>query len=335
MRRRTRAHTKEFPAGLRDKVILHLSGLGFSPTWAQCRAVAWQGTAGVVTYDTSQHGARRPYLIVVVLERGAIPGLFGDLSLPNDSLPNVRSSPYLAVTDGSEWAWYRNSPNGADLTPLGEPPPPPSTPRGGRWLEPVRDKRVVKQALQVMSVALRDSHGGGIVERFDVISRLLFAKVFDEREVQEGAKDRYEFQLDPGDTLDSLSQRIGRLWHRACSRHNHLRHGGIPELTDDRAALHRIVSILQDVDLLSTPGDIKGMAYEEILRNTFEKNENQQFFTPHEVVEFMTKLVAPQPGEAVCDPACGTGGFLVEAIRVAGQQAELTGADVDARLVRP
>lgn len=207
-------------------------------------------------------------------------------------------------------------------------------PPGCQGLEPVRDKRAFKQLVQAMNVAQRDSGGGGIVERFDVVSKVLFTKVFDEREVEQAAKDRYEFQIEPGDTIDSVWRRVTGLWHRACSRHESLYQGRIPELTGDKRALHRMVEILKNVSLLRTPGDIKGIAYEELLRNTFDKNENQQFFTPHEVVEFMVKMTAPGENDMICDPACGTGGFLVEALRVSRNAVNLVGAEVDERLVR-
>jgi len=204
----------------------------------------------------------------------------------------------------------------------------------GRYLEPTQHKREFRQLLQAMNVALRDSHGGGIVERFDVISKLLFAKVFDENEVRQGVKERHDFRLDVDDTPDALFGRISAVWVRACAEHDALFHGRVADLTQDRAALFRMVGLLEGVSLVETRGDIKGLAYEELLRNTFDKNENQQFFTPHEVVEFMVQIAAPTDGEVVCDPACGTGGFLVEASRVVGDHPHLIGAEVDERLAR-
>ena len=259
---------------------------------------------------------------------GATPSLFLNLPSPEDE------SGCVAFTDGSRWSWYRNSGHGSELVPLDDPPPSPASPLGQRWLEPVWDKRNFKNILRAMNVALRDSHGGGIVERFDVIGKVLFTKVFDEREVREGDKDRYELYAGTDDTLESLAERADAVWKRACARHEGLYHGGVPKLTEDRPALRRMVEILQDVDLLETRGDIKGLAYEETLRNTFDKNENQQFFTPHELVEFIVELAAPARDEVICDPACGTGGFLVEACVSARANEGVVGAEVDARLAQ-
>lgn len=199
-------------------------------------------------------------------------------------------------------------------------------------LEPVVDKRAFKLLLHAMSAALRDSHGGGIVERFDVISKLLFLKLFDEREVAEQRKGSFEFQVRAGDGPQAVAKRVDRLWLRARRRFPFLHSTDSPRFSRDSAAISRIVQLLQMASLRDTPGDIKGLAYEEILRNTFDKNDNQQFFTPHEIVEFMVHMVRPSTNDTICDPACGTGGFLVETLKFSGVGSRLVGVEVDARL---
>lgn len=46
-----------------------------------------------------------------------------------------------------------------------------------------------------------------------------------------------------------------------------------------------------------------------------KKNDGGQFFTPREIIRVIVKAVNPQIGESVYDPACGTGGFLIEAFK--------------------
>jgi type I restriction enzyme M protein len=53
--------------------------------------------------------------------------------------------------------------------------------------------------------------------------------------------------------------------------------------------------------------------------------ENGEFYTPRPVVRFMVEMVDPRLGETVLDPACGTGGFLVEAYRHLEQQCQAVG----------
>ncbi len=86
----------------------------------------------------------------------------------------------------------------------------------------------------------------------------------------------------------------------------------------DPAKLRRlIVELIDKVDWSSLSADVKGDAYEGLL----EKNAHDtkggagQYFTPRPVIEAIVEVIRPQPGEKICDPACGTGGFLLEAHR--------------------
>jgi len=64
-------------------------------------------------------------------------------------------------------------------------------------------------------------------------------------------------------------------------------------------------------ELPLTQGDIKGDLYEYLLSKLQTSGIAGQFRTPRHVIEMMVKLIDPQPTDLVCDPACGTGGFLV------------------------
>jgi type I restriction enzyme M protein len=57
--------------------------------------------------------------------------------------------------------------------------------------------------------------------------------------------------------------------------------------------------------------DVKGDAYEGLLEKNAQdtKSGAGQYFTPRALIRAMVDCIAPRPGETVCDPACGTGGF--------------------------
>jgi type I restriction enzyme M protein len=74
----------------------------------------------------------------------------------------------------------------------------------------------------------------------------------------------------------------------------------------------RIVKLLERFDLSKTSDDIKGLAFERFLGTTF-RGELGQFFTPRPIVDFMVSLLDPREGELICDPAAGSGGFLIRA----------------------
>jgi type I restriction enzyme M protein len=84
----------------------------------------------------------------------------------------------------------------------------------------------------------------------------------------------------------------------------------------DPAKLRRlIVDLIDKEQWTSLSSDVKGDAYEGLLQKNAEdvKGGAGQYFTPRELITRMVEVMAPQPGQTICDPACGTGGFLLAA----------------------
>ena len=77
-----------------------------------------------------------------------------------------------------------------------------------------------------------------------------------------------------------------------------------------RNTFERILEELSSINLSDTDEDIKGVAFETFLGKTF-RGELGQFFTPRSVVEYMVKVLDIKEGDLVCDPCCGSGGFLI------------------------
>jgi type I restriction enzyme M protein len=82
-----------------------------------------------------------------------------------------------------------------------------------------------------------------------------------------------------------------------------------------------IVEKLEKYNLSTTSDDIKGIAFEQFLGRTF-RGELGQFFTPRTVVDFMVEILDPQEGEIICDPCCGSGGFLIKAFEYVRAKVE-------------
>lgn len=82
-----------------------------------------------------------------------------------------------------------------------------------------------------------------------------------------------------------------------------------------------ILEKLEKYNLSDTSDDIKGIAFEEFLGKTF-RGELGQFFTPRTIVDFMTNILNPQEGETICDPTCGSGGFLIKAFEYIREKIE-------------
>lgn len=79
--------------------------------------------------------------------------------------------------------------------------------------------------------------------------------------------------------------------------------------------LKRVITLIGEENWLSMDGDIKGSIYENILEKNGQdkKSGAGQYFTPRALINAMIDVVQPQITETVCDPACGTGGFLLAA----------------------
>jgi type I restriction enzyme M protein len=73
------------------------------------------------------------------------------------------------------------------------------------------------------------------------------------------------------------------------------------------------VGIINDMHIKEQNHDTQGDMYEYLLSELQSSGKNGQFRTPRHIINMMVKLVDPQLGEVVLDPACGTAGFLVEA----------------------
>jgi len=77
--------------------------------------------------------------------------------------------------------------------------------------------------------------------------------------------------------------------------------------------LQEAVSILDEVGIVGEKPDIQGDIYEHLLGELKTAGKNGQFRTPRHIIRMMVELVGPDIGQKICDPACGTGGFLIGA----------------------
>ena len=84
----------------------------------------------------------------------------------------------------------------------------------------------------------------------------------------------------------------------------------------DPAKLRRlIVELIDREQWTAMDADVKGDAYEGLLEKNAQdtKGGAGQYFTPRPLIQAIVDVMTPRPGETICDPACGTGGFLLAA----------------------
>ncbi|MHB8252168.1 MAG: N-6 DNA methylase [Acidiferrobacter sp.] len=148
-------------------------------------------------------------------------------------------------------------------------------------------------------------------DEFNEIFKLIFAKIWDEKEALENRKDKVvEFRkaIDPEITFD----RINNLFHKACEEWP-----GIFKQGEDIELAQRHLQVcvgpIEGVRLMGSNLRIMDDAFEYLLP-TEAKKKKGQFFTPRHVVEMCVRMLNPTRKEYVMDPSCGSGGFLLHAM---------------------
>jgi len=83
----------------------------------------------------------------------------------------------------------------------------------------------------------------------------------------------------------------------------------------DPAKLNRLISLIDEETWIGLDVDVKGDIYEGLLQKNAEdvKSGAGQYFTPRPIIKGMVEVMQPEPGDDICDPACGTGGFFLSA----------------------
>ena len=150
---------------------------------------------------------------------------------------------------------------------------------------------------------------------FHEIVKLLVMKLYDERN---NAKRGLQFGITSGEYRDILANRPSDFERRIEKLFDTVRSKYGSFLSDDALRLKPltlayVVGRLQYISLARTPGDVKGEAFQAFVYR-HQRGDRGEFFTPHPIVRLAVEMIAPQPNETVIDPACGSGGFLIQTI---------------------
>jgi type I restriction enzyme M protein len=166
---------------------------------------------------------------------------------------------------------------------------------------------------------------------FDEISKILFIKIRYERENDEGQIFSKERFVENRKAYEKLNKEMGVTnaipFYQILFEKTKQQFAN-DHLFDDNAKIEirensfeQIVKELEIYNLSTTSDDVKGIAFEQFLGKTF-RGELGQFFTPRTIVDFMVSILDPQEGELVCDPCCGSGGFLIKAFEYVREKIE-------------
>jgi len=162
---------------------------------------------------------------------------------------------------------------------------------------------------------------------FDEISKILFIKIRYERDntgaqifsQKEFKKDRESYEKYKPKDGDDFYQFLFQQTKDAFKDDDLFDSNETIRIREN--SFEAIVKELEIYNLSTTSDDVKGIAFEKFLGRTF-RGELGQFFTPRTIVDFMVEVLDPQEGEIICDPCCGSGGFLIKAFEYVRSKIE-------------
>lgn len=177
------------------------------------------------------------------------------------------------------------------------------------------DKELKVVSRDELIKALEKSHdtvwqGGKLAPTtaFDEISKLLFCKLRDEKITING--DPYDFQIGTHESAEEIFERIDAIYQRAKKEDAEVFK---EDIKLEPKIAYNVVEHLQELAINKIDLDTKGVAFERFMEDFF-KGKMGQYFTPREIINFCVEMMNPKRGDLIVDPACGSGGFLLNAL---------------------
>jgi type I restriction enzyme M protein len=186
----------------------------------------------------------------------------------------------------------------------------------------IDDVRTFKSILKSCHNEIRNNEGLDPTAAFDEMSKVMFCKLFEEKERPQ--ENRFRAAVFD-DSLERLrSNVVEKIFEEAKAHEGYagLFHKDAKIKLKDRT-VQKIVKLFENYDLGLTAFDVKGEAFEYFLGDTFTGGLGE-YFTPRNIVEFMVEAVDPNIGDKVIDPFCGTGGFMIYTFELVNEKIHLT-----------
>jgi len=202
--------------------------------------------------------------------------------------------------------------------------------KGGREPQP-GTKAVLMQKFKSAHDAL---WGGGALApttAFDELDKLIFCKIWDEKwrdNARNTKGEPFDFQIiyypeDQGDRQNTkakieLEKRVRLLYEQGRKKDPEVFKDDIKL---DKHKIYTVVQYLQDINLSKTDLDSKGLAFQKFMGEFF-RGDFGQFFTPDSIVDFIVKSVGINKDWKILDTSCGSGGFLLHALKEVRDEAD-------------
>ncbi|MGB3479855.1 MAG: restriction endonuclease subunit M [bacterium] len=192
-----------------------------------------------------------------------------------------------------------------------------------KFIKGDKDKDLKEVSREELIRALGKSHdtvwqGGKLAPTtaFDEVSKLLFCKLRDEKTTKKG--DSYSFQIGTHESADEVYDRINSIYLKAKKEDAEVFK---EDIRLEPRIVYNVVEHLQGLAISKIDLDTKGVAFERFMEDFF-KGKMGQFFTPREIITFCVQMMNPERSDLIIDPACGSGGFLLNAMDKVRKYAE-------------
>lgn len=184
-----------------------------------------------------------------------------------------------------------------------------------RFIKGDKDKELKEVSRDELIRALEKSHdtvwqGGRLAPTtaFDEVSKLLFCKLKDEKITKKG--EAYSFQIGTHETAEEVFKRINEIYQDAKKEDSEVFKD---DIRLDPKIVYNVVEHLQELAINKIDLDTKGVAFERFMEDFF-RGKMGQYFTPREIIIFCVQMINPERSDLIIDPACGSGGFLLNAM---------------------
>lgn len=153
------------------------------------------------------------------------------------------------------------------------------------------------------------------------IINLLFCKIYDEQYT--GKKEDVTFRAGVYEDKEIVAKRIKDIFIQVKNRFNDVFEEE-DAITLDADSIVFAVGQIQELCITESERDVIGDAFEVFVSKAL-KDQDGQFFTPRNVIKMMVDIIDPDEKTMIIDPACGTGGFLIESLRHVWNKVETKG----------
>jgi len=150
---------------------------------------------------------------------------------------------------------------------------------------------------------------------------LIFCKIYDERFTEPNSLVRFRVGLE--DSNDEVKERVNQLFKEVKSKYKDVISAN-DKIELDPKSLRHIIASMQGYCIIDSKRDAVSDAFEVFIGKAL-KGDKGQFFTPRNVVKMMIEIIDPDVDDMILDPASGSGGFLVEALRFCWEKIEKNG----------